>query len=161
MEKPDKEVTCCPVFDAAKWNEQMYTWENKQFIRGTMPQFLHFTFPRLVRRIMKKLWEQAAEAEPDREDFLILTYDLSAWKGEIYLPVTHAVPGADNVVLSGTYFTKVFEGPFKMVPQYVNEMDILLSRRDILAKRYFFYSTACPICERKYSADSIIAFAEI
>ena len=60
------------------------------FIRGTMPQMLHFTFPGLVSRLMKKLWKQAVEAsaEPDSEDFMVLTHDFSAWKGEIYMPVT-------------------------------------------------------------------------
>ena len=42
MDKQNKEVNCCPVFDPAQWNEQMYTWENKMFIRGTMPQILHY-----------------------------------------------------------------------------------------------------------------------
>jgi hypothetical protein len=163
MDTSDKEITFCPVIDTTRWDEQISIWENKQFIRGTMPQFLHFTFPRLVRKLMKKLWKQAtdASAEPDGADFMVLTYDLNAWKGEIYMPVTRAVPGADNVTISGTYFTKVFHGPFKMLPQYVNEMDILLSRRDKLAKRYFFSSAACPRCERKYSENSIVAFAEI
>lgn len=163
MEKPDKDFFCCPVFDATKWNEQTFTWENKQFIRGTMPQILHFSFPGLARRTMKKLWKQAADAnaQPDREDFLILTHDLSAFKGEIFMPVTHPVPGADNVRFSGTYFTKVFNGPFTLVPHYENQMDIILSHRHMLAKRYFFHSTVCPLCDRKLAVNSIVAFAEI
>jgi hypothetical protein len=91
----------------------------------------------------------------------MLVYDVSPWKCEFYMPVTKAVPGADNVGLSGTYYTKVFDGPFSQVPQYINEMDILLAQKDMLAKRYYFYSAACPICERKYVANSIVAFAQI
>jgi hypothetical protein len=163
MEKSGQNVTCCPVFDADRWNEQICTWENKQFIRGTIPQMLHLIFPGLFSRLKRKLWKQAVEAsaEPDSEDFMILTHDLSAWKGEVFMPVTRTVPGADNVTISGTYFTKVFNGSVIMLPQYMNEMDILLSRKDKLAKRYFFSSSACPFCERKYAANSIVAFAEI
>jgi hypothetical protein len=141
----------------------MYTWENKMFIRGTIPQFLHYPFPGMVRRIMKKLWNQATEAgaEPEREEFLMLAYDLSPWTCEFYMPVKQFVPGADNVNLSGTYFTKVFDGPFSLVPQYINEMDIFLAQKDMLAKKYYIYSAACPLCERKYSVNSIVAFAEI
>ncbi len=163
MEKTDKEYTCCPVFDAARWNDKTFIWENKQFIRGNIFQLLHISFPGMASRMMRKLWKQAvdASAEPDQDDFLMLTHDLSAWKGEIYLPVTRPVKGADNVMLSGTYFTKVFEGPFSLLPQYENEMDILLSHKDILAKRYFFHSSACPLCDRKYPVNNIVAFAEI
>jgi hypothetical protein len=163
MDKQNEEVNCCPVFDPARWNEQMYTWDKKLFIRGTMPQILHFPLPGMIRRIMKKLWKQATEAgaEPSQEDFLMLTYDLSPWQCEFYMSVTRSVPGADNVVLSGTYFTKVFDGPFSRVPQYINEMDILLTQKDMLAKKYYFYEAACPLCERKYAVNNIVAFAEI
>lgn len=163
MEKPNKEVNCCPVFDSARWNEQTHKWENKRFIRAIMPQFLHYPFPGMIKRSMKKLWKQAVEAgaEPGQEDFLVLTYDLSPWKCEFYMPVTRTVAGADNVLLSGTYFTKVFDGPFSMVPQYINEMDILLAQRELLAKRYYIYSAACPLCDRKYVVNNIVAFAEI
>jgi hypothetical protein len=163
MEKQNKEVTCCPEFDPLRWNEQIYTWENKKFIRGTMFQILHYPFPGMIKRIMKKLWKQAteAEAEPSQDDFLMLTYDLSPWKCEFYLPVTRTVPGADNVLLSGKYFTKVFDGPFSLVPKYINEMDILLAQKEMYAKRYYIYSAACPICDRKYAVDNIVAIAEI
>jgi hypothetical protein len=163
MDKPQKEVTCCPVFDPERWNEKMYTWENKMFIRGSMPQILHYPFPGMIRRIMKKLWKQAteAEAEPCAEDFIMLIYDRSPWKCEFFMPVTHEVPGADNMRLSGTYFTKVFDGPIKLVPQFINEMDILLAQKDILAKKYYFYFAACPHCDRKYTVNNIVAFAQI
>jgi hypothetical protein len=163
MDKPADEVNCCPVFDPARWNEKEYTWENKMFIRGTMPQVLHYPFPGVIRRIMKKLWKLAteAEAEPGQEDFMMLTYDRSPWQCEFFLPVTRVVPGADNVELSGTFITKVFDGPFSLVPQYINEMDIFLAQKDMLAKKYYFYTAACPICERKYSVNNIVAFAEI
>jgi len=163
MEKLKTDDYCCPVFDPARWNEQMYTWENKMFIRGTIPQILHFPLPGMIKRIMKKLWKQAtvADAVPGREDFLILTHDLSPWKCEFYFLVTHPVPGSENILLSGTYFTKVFDGPYHLVPQFINEMDILLAQRDMLAKRYYFYAGDCPICDRKYVRNNIVAFAEI
>ena len=163
MDKQNKDVYCCPVFDPAKWNEQMYNWENKMFIRGTMLQFLHFPFPGMIRRIMKKLWKQAteAEAEPEQSEFLMLTYDLSPWKCEFYMSVKQAVPGADNVQLSGNYFTKVFDGPYSLVPQYINEMDILLAQKNMLAKKYYFHEAACPLCDRRYEVNNIVLFAEI
>ncbi len=96
MDKQNKEVNCCPVFDPARWNEKMYTWDNKMFIRGTMPQVLHFPLPGMIRRIMKKLWKQATEAgaEPGPDDFLMLTYDLSPWKCEFYMSVTQLCTGS-------------------------------------------------------------------
>jgi len=151
------------LFDATRWNEQVFTWENKKFIRATIPQILHYPLPGIIRRIMRKMWKQATEAgaQPEREDFLMLAYDRSHWKCELYMPVKDTVPGADNVLLSGRYFTKVFDGPFSLVPKFTNDMDILLANREMLAKRYFFYSASCPLCARKVATDKIVAFAEI
>jgi hypothetical protein len=75
--------------------------------------------------------------------------------------VNHEVPGADNVRLSGTYFSKVFDGPFNEVPQYIREMDIHLNSEGKLARKYYFYFTTCPKCAKKYGHNYIVGLAEI
>jgi hypothetical protein len=40
-------------------------------------------------------------------------------------------------------------------------MDIFLAQKDMFAKKYYFHTAACPICDRKYAVNSMVAFAEI
>lgn len=154
---------CCPKFDPKPWDEITHEWQDKLFIKDHMPQFFHIPLPGVYPRTIGRLWKQArdAQAAPDAKEFLLLAHDPSPWRSDLYMLVTREVPGADNVRLSGTYFSKVFDGPFSKVPQYIREMDLLLFKQDKLALRYYFYFTTCPKCARKYGHNYMVAFAEV
>jgi hypothetical protein len=154
---------CCPQFDPETWDNQLHQWKDKLFIKDTIPQFLHFPWPATVRKTINRLWKQAqdAGAATELKDFLLMAHDASPWKSEFYMLVTRKVPHADNVKLSGTYFSKVFDGSFNKVPQYIREMDIYLTGQDKLAKKYYFYFTTYSKCARKYGHNYIVAIAEL
>ena len=109
------------------------------------------------------MWETAknAGAAPEIKDFLLLAYDPSPWKSELYMSVTKEVPGANNIKLSGTFATKVFDGPFNHIPKYLKEFEEYLKKINKTAKKYYFYYTTCPKCAKKYGHNYIVAFAEI
>jgi len=46
----------------------------------------------------------------DENDFIVLSYDPSAWTGEHYFSVNKDVPGQEMIHMTGNYLTKVFEG---------------------------------------------------
>ena len=119
--------------------------------------------PRMVRRIVGRMWgkAQAAEAAPDMKDFLLLAYDPSPWKGEFYMSATREVPGAENVRLSGTFISKIFDGPYNRIPKYIKEMEQYLRGLGKESKKYYFYYTTCPKCAKKYGHNYIVAFSEV
>jgi hypothetical protein len=69
------------------------------------------------------MWNKAqvAGATPEIKDFLLLAYDPSPWTSELYMTVTKEVPNAKNVKLSGTFISKVFDGPYNAVPKWLKE----------------------------------------
>jgi hypothetical protein len=109
------------------------------------------------------MWTMAqdAGAAPDLNDFLCLAYDPSPWKGELYTFVTKEVPGAKNVKLSGTFISKVFDGPYNAVPKWVKEMDKHLAEQGKKASRYYFYYTTCPKCAKVHGHNYVVAFAKV
>jgi hypothetical protein len=113
--------------------------------------------------MMAKSWAaiEAAGAKPQDRDFLWLCYDPSPWKCENYIHVTHEVPGMENVRLSGTFITKVFDGPFNHVPRWIKEMDVYLAGQNKKAQKYFFYYTTCPKCAKKYGHNYVVVYAQI
>jgi hypothetical protein len=163
MEVKSNEHDCCPVFEPGLWDQKTHEWIQKPFIRDYIPQFLHMPLPSMMGRIIGRMWKKAegAGASPELKDFLLLAYDPSPWKSELYMNVTKEVPGAENVTLSGTFITKVFDGPYKSVPGYLKEFYIYLDSLGKKAKKIYFYFTTCPKCARKYGHNYIVAFAEV
>jgi hypothetical protein len=154
---------CCPVFDPAPWDGTTHVWKGKPFIKETLPQLFHMPLPWMVGRMVGRMWKKAedAGAAPDMKDFLWLATDPSPWKSENYIAVTREVPGAENVTLSGTFATKVFDGPYNAVPKWVAEMDRILDAQGKKAKKYYIYYTTCPKCAEKFGHNYAVAFAQI
>ncbi len=154
---------CCPEFSPEPWQEKEIIWKDKSFIRETVPQFMHIplpgTFSKAVGRIMKKI--EDARAKPDMSNYIMLSAELSPWKGEIYITTTKEIPDAENVKLSGTYLTKVFDGPYNDVPKWIKEMASYLAKKGKTVKKYYFYYTACPKCAKKFGHNYVVTFAEV
>lgn len=158
-----EEKVCCPKFDPTPFDEKEIVFKDKLFAMDTMPQFLHFPLPgifgKVITRLCKKV--EAAGAKPDDKDILMLCYDPSPWKSELYVSVTKEVPDAENVKLSGTFMTKVFDGPFNHVPQWIKEMTSYVEGKGKKVKKFYFYYTTCPKCAKKWGHNYVVVFAEV
>lgn len=100
-----------------------------------------------------------AEAELPQQ--LMLTDEKSAWGADIYIDVSKEVPGTKMDTISGTFITKVFEGPYKDMGKWAQEMnDYVKSKNKTMNKLYFSYTT-CPRCAKAYGKNYVILFAKI
>jgi hypothetical protein len=163
MHNTDSSEVCCPAFDPAPWDERSHVWEEKLFIKDIVPQLFHIPLPWSVNRTIKRMWDKANEAKaaPDIKDFMILAYDPSPWKSEFYMAVTNEISGAENVKLTGTFLSKVFDGPYNAVPKWIKEMDNYVKSKGKTVKKYYFYYTTCPKCAKKYGHNYVVAFAQV
>ena len=162
MNETSKEQ-CCPPFNPSLWEEKTVTFKNKLFVKKATPQFLHMPLPGTIGKMMMNVWKaiESAGAKPAEQDFLWLAYDPSPWKCEHYIHTAKEVPGLENVKISGTFITKVFDGPFNHVPRWIKEMNAYLAAQGKKAKKYYFYYTTCPKCAKKYGHNYVVIFAEI
>ncbi|MGE5582491.1 MAG: hydrolase [Bacillota bacterium] len=156
-------TTCCPKFDPALWDEKTHHWKEKLFIKDVIPQIFHIPLPSTMNRTIGRMWEQAqqAKAAPDLKDFLMLSYDPSPWKSQFYLAVTKEVPGTENVKLSGTFISKVFDGPYNQAPKWIKEMEQYVAAKGQTVKKHYFYYTTCPKCAKIYGHNYVVSFAEV
>lgn len=154
---------CCPRFNKTLWDEKVHEWHEKPFIKDTVPQLFHRPFKRNLLKTITRMWHKAQESKATVaiEDFLLLAYDPSPWKSELYMSVTNEVYGIENVKFTGTYISKVFDGHYNKVPEWIKEMDYFLSEKGETAKRQYFYFTTCPRCAIKYGHNYVVALAEI
>ena len=154
---------CCPIFDPKPFDEKSHQWKDKLFIKENIPQLFHMPLPWMIGKMMERMWKksQDAGAAPETKDFLWLSYDPSPWTSEHYIHVTKEVPDAENVKLSGSFISKVFDGPYNNVPVWIKEMGVYLTKIGKKAQRYYFYFTTCPKCAKKYGHNYVVVFAQV
>jgi len=155
---------CCPEFHVEKWDKKTLTWDQKLFIKETIPTFFHMPFPPMIGKRMKKMCDLVEQAEadiPDLTDALVLFHDPSAFKSEIFYAVTKEVEGANNASISGTFAARVFDGPYNAIPKYVKEMDRYLSDEGQKALDYYVHFAYCPNCAKKFGHNYMILFARV
>jgi hypothetical protein len=153
------ETGCCPRFDPSPWDGREFEFRDRLFVRDRTVNFLHI--PLNMGAMIKRTWSKIEAAGAASDEFVILSTDPSPWRGEHYFSVSQEVPGADNVRLSGTYMTKVFEGPYRDAGKWVREtQEYVESQHKTLQKLYFYYTT-CPKCAKHYGKNYVVAFAEV
>ncbi|MFH1381371.1 MAG: hydrolase [Chloroflexota bacterium] len=163
MANTKTDTLCCPRFDPEPWNEKELLWKDKLFVKDTVMQFMHSPLPGTFSKTVGRMWKKIEEAgaNPDIKDFIMLATESSPWRGEIYINATKEVPNAENVKLSGTYVTKVFDGSYNEIPKWVKEMSQYVNQKGKTIKKYYFYYTTCPKCAKVYGHNYIVAFAEV
>jgi hypothetical protein len=154
---------CCPPFDPSVWDGREIVWRDKPFIKGSIPLLFHIPWPPMIGRLMTKLWNaaKAADAAPELSDFLCLVTDPSPWRGEYYITVTRPVPGMENVCLSGTFLTRVFDGPYSAVPKWIKAMEAHARAQGKQIKKHYFYYTTCPKCAKLRGKNYVVAFGQV
>jgi hypothetical protein len=138
-------------------------WKDKTFVKETIPQFMHIPLPGTFGKAVGRMWKKIedSEAGPEMKDFLMLSTETSMWKGEIYINTTKEIANAENVKLSGTFWTKVFDGPYSDAPKWINSMRAFLAAKGKAAKNWLFYYTYCPKCAKKYGHNYVVTFAQL
>ena len=119
----DNPANCCPRFNPEGWDDQELHFRDKLFVKARTSSIFHIplnmgsVFPRTFEAIDK------ADAQ-NMEQFIVLSHDPSAWRGEHYFSVSRDVPGQQMTYITGDFVTKVFEGPYKNVPKWENDMGL-------------------------------------
>jgi len=153
------ETGCCPRFNPQPWNEKEITFQDKLFIKDHVRSFLHI--PLNFGKVMVKNMERIQKADALAPEPLLLSDESSLWGADIYIAVSKNVPGAEMARISGTFLTKVFEGPYKNAGRWAQQMkDYVTSKAKEIKKMYFFYTT-CPKCAEFYGKNYTVILAQI
>ena len=155
----ESETGCCPRFNPDPWNEKEIVFNNKLFIKDKARSFLHI--PLGFGKIMVKNMEMIKDADALNEKPLMLSDEESAWKTNIYIAVSKEVPGAEMTKISGKFLTKVFEGHYKNMKNWIEEMKEYVKSKDKEIKKMYFFYTTCPNCAKVYGKNYTVILAEV
>ncbi len=150
---------CCPRFDPAPWDEKEICWQGKRFVKDRVRCFVHIplNFGAVMRRNMARI--QAANAASDQN--VILSDDNSLWGADVYIEVSKDVPGANMAAISGTFLSKVFEGPYRNIRAWIRTMREFVRREGKDMRKLYILYTTCPKCAREYGKNYVALLAEV
>ena len=156
---PNAETGCCERFDPKPWENKEITWADKLFVKDNVMAVFHI--PLNIAQVITRMWAKIEAAGAAPKDFMSLAYDPSPWKSEWYMAVSKEVPGMENIKLSGTFLTKVFESPFKDAKKWVEQMQEYVASKGKELKKLYFYYTTCPKCAKYYGKNYVVGFAKV
>jgi len=155
----NSETGCCPRFNPEPWGGKEITFKDRLFVKDPVRSIFHIplNFDKVMVKNMEKI-EAAGALAPVP---LMLSDEKSLFGSDVYIEVSKDVPGAEMVKMSGTFLSKVFEGPYKDAGKWAKEMInyVKLKGRE-LKKMYFFYTT-CPACAKFYGKNYTVILAEV
>lgn len=150
---------CCPRFDPEPWDNKQITWQNKRFMQDRVTSLFHI--PLNYGAVMARNLSALRAAAAATETRVILTDENSLWGADVYFEAGKDVPGSKMTSLSGTFLTKVFEGPFRNMPQWIEGMNAHVAAQGKLPRKLYFYYTTCPNCAKKYGKNYVVILAEV
>lgn len=155
----NSETGCCARLDAARWDGQRHEWQHKRFLKDHVRSLFHI--PLNYGAVMTRSQAAIERAAAYPEEPIWLTDEVSLWGADIYFAVDREVPGAAMAELSGTFITKVFDGPFSQIGKWNAEMRTFVAAKgETLEKIYYFYAT-CPECARRFGKNQVVLFGKI
>jgi hypothetical protein len=159
MNEQNQQPECCPKFDPAPWEDKILQWENKKFIKDKVFTLFYMpvNFGSVITRMMKKV--EAAGAETPGN--IGLSDHTSKWNMDIYLAVDKDIPGAENVALSGKFFSKVYEGKFSDTGKWCRDFADQAKAKGLEIKKMYMWYTTCPKCAKKYGKNYVVIVGEV
>lgn len=154
------ETGCCSRFVPEPWHEKTLQWDGKLFLKDRVRCLFHIplNFGKAMVRNMALISQ--ADAFPPAPP-LVLSDHTSRWNIDLYLEVTKEIPHAEHARLSGSFLSKVFEGPFKDTGLFCQQMAEWVRSKGKTVERYLMYYTTCPKCAKHYGKNYVVILAQV
>jgi len=155
----NSETGCCPRFDPKPWMDKEITWRDKLFLKDRVRSIFHIplNFGQVIVKNIEKI--KSADALPPVP--LMLSDENSLWGADVYIAVGKSVSDAKIIKMSGTFLTKVFEGPYQMAGKWAKDLKEYVENKGKRLKKLYFSYTTCPKCAKAYGKNYVVLFAQI
>jgi hypothetical protein len=149
----EKNSVCCPEFSPEPWNDKIFQWENKKFIKERVRTF--FYMPLNFGRVMRKIDSSIRAFGANIEEALCLSDHTSRWNMDLYLAIDREVPGTENTVLSGKFYSRIYEGPYSDTAKWCRDFESRSKEKGLKIKKWYMWYTTCPKCAKKYGKNYV------
>jgi hypothetical protein len=150
---------CCPEFDPGPWEDKEIVWNGRLFVQDSVCSIMYI--PLNFGSVMKRNMAAIEAAGGKDKEVIVLSADRSAWRSDVYISVSKEIAGAKMATLSGTFLTKVFEGPYRNMRGWIEETKSYVRSKSKTVRKLYFYYTTCPKCAAKYGRNYVVILAEV
>jgi len=152
------ETGCCLRFDPKPWDGKTVEWKDKLFLKDRTRSLFHIplNFGSVIVRNMERIKAAGALAPKP-----LMLCDDGMFGSDLYIAVSKDVPGAKMERISGTFLSKVFEGPYKNAGKWAKEMHAYVASKGNAVKKLYFFYTTCPRCAKAYGKNYTVILAQV
>ncbi len=154
-----KNETCCPKLKVSDWDDKMLNWQNKNFVVGKVRTFFYMpvNFGKVITKLINLVTAEGGELDQN----LCLSDHLSTKQMNILLAVNKKINGVENITLTGKFYCKVYEGPFKDTGRWCANFEKVLASKKLTMEKMYMWYTTCPKCAKKYGHNYTVIIAKV
>jgi len=150
---------CCPKFDPIPWDDKNFEWKDKVFVKSSVFTILYM--PVNFSSVMKKLDKVISAAGSDWSEGICLSDQTSSWNMDLYISVNKKVTTLENKILTGSFYSKVYEGPFRDTGKWFKDFGQILQEKGLGKSKIYQWYTTCPKCAKKYGKNYVVLIAQV
>lgn len=150
---------CCPEFKPIPWDDQLFEWKDKRFVKDKVCTL--FYMPMNFGMVMKRLDRKINAAGATMADLVCLSDHTSKWHMDLYLAVDKEIPDAENITMTGKYYSKVYEGPFRDTEKWMKDFESIIKSKGLNVKKQYMWYTTCPKCAKKYGKNYVMIVGQV
>lgn len=154
-----KRENCCTEFNVEPWDEKEIVWTEKKFIKDRVRSLFHI--PLNFGPVMQRIVDKIDDAGVEFEDLIVLADEDSLWGTNVFVDVPVDIENAEMTTISGTFLAKVFEGPYRDMKKWCNEMDKYVASKGKETLMQYYYYTTCPKCAKKFGKNYVVLLAKV
>ena len=150
---------CCPRLEAGDWDKQRVEWRDKTFYKTKYRTLFHIplNIGSVLTRAMKDVEGRGIGEDPE----LMLSLEDSLFSSTLLLSIAEAPQDLPVERVSGTFVTRLFEGSYRNVKRWCDEVRQSLRDEGHEAQRLLFWYVTCPRCAKKYGGAQTVIFAQV
>ena len=153
------EPICCPEINPDDWHDKQFSWTDKHFVKDRVCTFLYM--PLNFGKVMTRLMTKVEKIKASIPDYLCLSEHTSKWNMNLYLAVDQKFTDADNVTISGKFYARAYEGPFKDTGKWSKDYETVTKEKGLAIKKMYMWYTTCPKCAKKYGKNPVVIFGQV
>jgi len=150
---------CCPQLNPELWDDKTFEWENKLFIKDKVCTL--FYMPMNFGKVIRRLDAKVSKAGAQMPDWLCLSDHTSKWNMDVYLAVDKEIPDAENTKLTGKFYSRVYEGPFKDTGKWCKDFETQAKAKGYTISKWYMWYTTCPKCAKKYGKNYVVVIGQV
>ncbi len=159
MTKTTQTGECCPKFNPAPWDDKIFEWRDKKFIKDKV--FTLFHMPVNFGAVVKRMSAKIEKAGGQSLDWMGLCDHTSKWNMDLYVAVDREIPDTENVSLSGRFLSKTYEGDFKDTGKWCEDFKKFAASKNLEIKKWYMWYTTCPKCAKKYGKNYTVIIGKV